>query len=609
MRLQTILLPTEEICNVEELYFHRRGAYLDFDGYFNLFQIAKRKRYTRITGLKLSLELEGCCEIRLMNNRTQIASYPLDAELRKLYEFEFPYVESDGVFWFSLKQESETAVPSIKGYFEGLCQEENPVNIVIDICTYRREAYVCRNMRSLVRRIYQNHDLEVRKHLQAFVIDNGQTLSQCGELQEILQTAEGKIRVFPNKNAGGAGGFTRGMIEALQLKEAEGFTHILLMDDDAIFDPDTFVRLYGFLSTLKPEYQDMTVGGNIIVEEFPYVQHACGEWFENYRIHARGAGVDLRQYENCTASSELEAEFDRTKKMYSGWWCCCYSLKVVREDNLPIPFFIHCDDIEYGMRNADRSIVFLNGIGAWHRGFDLTLSGTNIYYDLRNRMITQGLEQLKDEKKRAKIYAWKMLTSMLFRYRYQDAELVKQGTEDFLRGPKWLLATDADSYNGFIRSKAHKIQTMEALQQQMSQQETAAFESQYQEYMKDFQEKFLSCDRTIRRWKFLWKLATMNGWIFPHDRSLIAAISSVDTPLEGYRKKKLLLFEPFTRKGMLLEKSYRRLFQILPYYLQLSRRLNREYKQIMSEYRTQLPKLTNMTTWKEYLGLTNEGLD
>ena len=79
MRLQTILLPTEEICNVEELYFHRRGAYLDFDGYFNLFQIAKRKRYTRITGLKLSLELEGCSEIQLMNNRTQIASYSLEA--------------------------------------------------------------------------------------------------------------------------------------------------------------------------------------------------------------------------------------------------------------------------------------------------------------------------------------------------------------------------------------------------------------------------------------------------------------------------------------------------------------------------------------------------
>lgn len=609
MRLQTILLPTEEICNVEELYFHRHGEYLEFDGYFNLFQIAKRKRYTGITGLKLQLELAGYSEIRLMNDRKQIGSCPLDAGQRKRYTFDFPYGEADGVFWFALKRDTAVLEPFLQGYFEGICKETEPVNIVVDICTYRREPYVCRNMRSLVKGIYQNQDLEVRKHLQAFVVDNGQTLAQCTELQEILQAAEGKIKVFPNKNAGGAGGFTRGMIEALKRKEAEGLTHILLMDDDAVFDPDTFVRLYGFLSTLKPEYRDMTVGGNIIIEEFPYVQHACGEWFENYRIHARGAGLDLRQYESCTAPSELETEFDKTKKLYSGWWCCCYSLEVVREDNLPIPFFIHCDDIEYGMRNADRSIVFINGIGAWHRGFDLTLSGTNIYYDIRNRMITQGLEHLKGERKRAKIYVWKMLTSMLFRYRYQDAELVKQGTEDFLEGPQWLLTTDADIYNGVIREKAHQIQTMETMQQQMSQKEIEAFEAQYQEYMKDFQEKILFGDRTIRRWKFLWKLATMNGWIFPHDSSPIAGISAMDTPLAGYRKKKLLLFEPFTRKGMLLQKSYRRLFQILPYYLQLSRRLNREYETIMSAYQTQLPKLTNMTTWKEHLGLKNEGLD
>lgn len=606
MRLQSILLPTEDICNVEALYFHRNGDYLEFDGYFNLFQIAKRKRYTGITGLKLQLELEGYSEIQLMNNRKLIQRFSLNADQLKHYEFTFPYEKADGVFWFSLKQDTAAPAPFLQGYFEGVCKETEPVNIVVDICTYRREPYVCRNMRSLVKGIYQKQNLEVRKHLQAFVVDNGQTLAQCEELQELLEAAERKIKVFPNKNTGGAGGFTRGMIEALKRKEAEGLTHILLMDDDAVFDPDTFVRLYGFLSTLKPEYRDMTVGGNIIIEEFPYVQHACGEWFENYRIHARGAGLDLRQYESCTASSELETEFDKTKKLYSGWWCCCYSLEVVREDNLPIPFFIHCDDIEYGMRNADRSIVFINGIGAWHRGFDLTLSGTNIYYDIRNRMVTQGLEHLKGEKKRAKIYVWKMLTSMLFRYRYQDAELVKQGTEDFLEGPQWLLATDADRYNGIIRGKAHQIQTMETMQQQMSQKEIESFEAQYQEYMKDFQEKILSGDRTIRRWKFLWKLATMNGWIFPHDSSPIAGISAMDTPLAGYRKKKLLLFEPFTRKGMLLQKSYKRLFQILPYYLQLSRRLNREYEKIMSAYQTQLPKLTNMTTWKEYLGLKDE---
>ena len=179
MRLQTILLPTEEICNVEELYFHRHGEYLEFDGYFNLFQIAKRKRYTGITGLKLQLELEGYSEIQLMNNRKLIQRFSLNADQLKHYEFTFPYEKADGVFWFALKRDTAAPEAFLQGYFEGICKETELVNIVVDICTYRREPYVCRNMRSLVKGIYQNQDLEVRKHLQAFVVDNGQTLAQC----------------------------------------------------------------------------------------------------------------------------------------------------------------------------------------------------------------------------------------------------------------------------------------------------------------------------------------------------------------------------------------------------------------------------------------------
>ncbi|MFQ9704642.1 MAG: hypothetical protein ACLR0U_26825 [Enterocloster clostridioformis] len=41
---------------------------------------------------------------------------------------------------------------------------------------------------------------------------------------------------------------------------------------------------------------------------------------------------------------------------YSGWWCCCFSLNVVRSDNMPIPLFIHRDDIEFGLRNAKYGI-------------------------------------------------------------------------------------------------------------------------------------------------------------------------------------------------------------------------------------------------------------
>ena len=45
MRLQNIRFPEPDICREEELYFHRNGEWIDFNGYFNLFYIEKRKIY------------------------------------------------------------------------------------------------------------------------------------------------------------------------------------------------------------------------------------------------------------------------------------------------------------------------------------------------------------------------------------------------------------------------------------------------------------------------------------------------------------------------------------------------------------------------------------
>ena len=39
MRLQNIQLPDSDICAEEELYFHRNGDWIDFNGYFNLFYV------------------------------------------------------------------------------------------------------------------------------------------------------------------------------------------------------------------------------------------------------------------------------------------------------------------------------------------------------------------------------------------------------------------------------------------------------------------------------------------------------------------------------------------------------------------------------------------
>ena len=47
------------------------------------------------------------------------------------------------------------------------------------------------------------------------------------------------------------------MIEAIEEKERLGLTHVQLMDDDAVMDPELFVRAYGFLGMRKDEWEDI----------------------------------------------------------------------------------------------------------------------------------------------------------------------------------------------------------------------------------------------------------------------------------------------------------------------------------------------------------------
>ena len=90
IRLQTILQPTEGICEEQELFYHVNDNTEDYDGYFNLFYIEKRKRYTDIAGLRLNLRLRGYVSIILMHDRDVITSYELGHPY-ELREYSFDY--------------------------------------------------------------------------------------------------------------------------------------------------------------------------------------------------------------------------------------------------------------------------------------------------------------------------------------------------------------------------------------------------------------------------------------------------------------------------------------------------------------------------------------
>lgn len=602
IQLQSVLLPVEEVCTIPELYFCKSSHRIDFNGYFNLFYIEKRKKYTELKKLFLDICLYGFKELVIVHDGVDLDKVSLDSLSRQSYQIEFPLDRIDtGVFWFALIEDEQADDRFINGFFTTEMSPEhiNKVNIGIDICTFKRESYVARNLKQLKARILDQSTLDVSKHISIFIIDNGRTLDTCEPVQDIVRSCSKNITVFQNKNAGGAGGFTRGMIEILKAKQEKQFTHVLVMDDDAIIEPDLLVRIYGFLSTVKTEWREITVGGAMLREDYPYMLFCAGEWWERGAITNPEMHLDLREWKNATNSylTETGHEFDR----YSGWWCCCYSLDVVREDNLPIPLFIHHDDIEFGLRNQKAGVVFLNGVGVWHRGAELAFPGANIYYDTRNNLIEIALHQSTKCNKTAKKIMFRTIASAILRLKYKDALLAYRGLTDFLKGPQWLWEQQPDLLNSTIRSMTYQMQPIEQIKEELSEKEAASVQLQIQQYLDNYGIDTIVSSRTRKTKATLLHLLTFNGWLLPSNRAEVKVIFPTDSPFDTFRKRKVVLYEPTSGKSVILERNYRELIRVIGIYIKTLFALGSYFDSAVKNYRNNIDKFTNKKAWEEYL--------
>lgn len=605
MRLQNIRFPEPDICSEEELYFHRRGGWIDFDGYFNLFYIEKRKRYTNQETLTLHLEIKNCQMIRLMWNETVIREMELSGEPQTL-ELNFPYQDTEtGVFWFSVKPAEYTIndISNLTGWYEAECQKEKPVRIVAVVCTFKREPYVLRNLKSVLRFLEQPENESLK--LCYWLIDNGRTLSEHEEISRLVKEYPDVIRIIPNRNVGGAGGFTRGMIEAIEEKEHLELTHVQMMDDDAVMDPELFVRAYGFLGMRKDEWEDITLGGSLWREDFPYIQQAAGEWFRDFAVQNDFPLADLRETKTCTDPYMCEAVHEHTP--YSGWWCCCMSLNIVRGDNLPIPLFLHHDDIEFGIRNQDAGIVFLNGFGVWHKGFELTFPGVNTYYDVRNTLITTALTQ--PEKSRWEIvkWGWKRITVSVVEFRYGEMKLVYQAFRDFCKGPEWMYRVDAEKVNNWLREQVG-MGTLEGLQKELTKEEYDEISGQIQQYKDTYGvRKIKGYFSPLRKMTKFIKKATFNGWLLPANKKVVA-LSPIDPPFDAFRRNRIVLFEAFSGKCRLAKREYSKLVSAACMYISIGL-MNEKLVKAEKAYREGVEKITKMEAWKRYLSRKNESTE
>lgn len=596
MKLQSILFPEKHICTEETLYLHREEGFVLFDGFFNLFYLEKHHKYCRIDELTLELVISGVKSVKVYHDRDLILEQKIEIlapsgmdRLRgripsidddRRLSIKLPYAEYEkGVFWFKVEASDEQKSWSVQGHYEAkgnistlqdltgaASEKKQNVELAVNICTFRREHYVARNMRAL-RRWTESVDIDGRRpeaarHMHVFIVDNGKSLQDNAEFKEAaaeylvkdrtLNTTGSKfIQVIENANTGGCGGFSRGMLEAMDRKDELGLTHLLMMDDDAVFDPELFTRLYGFLALLRDENREITVGGALMREDYPFIQHAAGEWYGQFRVHNDHLMADLRSFETCTEDWMTSAvSRDGT---YGAWWCCCYHINAISKENLPLPLFVHHDDIQFGLKQKERGLVFLNGVNVWHQGFELVFPGVKQYYNMRNTLITSFLYEPQYLRKHLLKWALKRYIGMLISYRYADCEFVFRGLMDFLKGRKWLMDSDPEKLHGELMELYRQICPMEQVERIFGGQELAAIRERI---LADTKKISLETIREYyTRTRFgttAFKKLTFNGWFLPGDNE-IEVLSPFDSPWDTYRHKNVLLYEPGSGKACVVK--------------------------------------------------------
>lgn len=342
-----------------------KGEVLDFTTYFNSVSLKRWKRYTTIEKLQLVLHLKGHFQITFHLYDENKTVHTIEMETNgSVFTHSFPVDDLDGVLLgFSIQCLSEAGV-YMGGEWNGQFSQWNERKIGISITTFKREKYVKRTMKVL-------QDFQ-RDHpwLSVLVVDNGRTLQEIDEP---------KFRVVHNRNFGGSGGFTRGMIEYVEQGKVN---YVLLMDDDIVLEISALERTFSLLSGLKKEYKESFLSGAMLSLENPCIQYENTAAWRKIRLYGAGKNLNLINVKNLLKNEIVPSQ----KNRYGAWWFCCVPAQRIRDIGYPLPVFIKGDDMEYGIRNH-REVMSMNGIGVWHQSFLAKISPVVNYYSDRNMLI------------------------------------------------------------------------------------------------------------------------------------------------------------------------------------------------------------------------------
>jgi galactofuranosylgalactofuranosylrhamnosyl-N-acetylglucosaminyl-diphospho-decaprenol beta-1,5/1,6-galactofuranosyltransferase len=398
--------------------------------FFGRFPASYWQRWTSAGSVTVSATVTGSGHIRLMASDSEgeertVSSRRIDdgrAESVELTATLDKFVDGGGLW---LEFETTTGGLTIERVRWSVDSIRPRRSTAVVICTFNRADDCLATLQTLA------SDDEVAAELDAvYVVDQGTDTVESREgFAAVAERLGSTLRYVRQPNLGGAGGFTRGIYEALR-EDQNAQVNLLLMDDDIRLEPDTVVRMRGLADRAD---EPVIVGGQMLKLLHPDRLHVGAE---TVVLDILRAGLPVPDALTDADVSDEQQEI-RVDADYNAWWSCLIPSEVVAAVGYPLPLFFQWDDIELGLRarGAGFPTVTLPGAGVWHAEFSWkNWDDWSRYFSYRNSLITSALHSDFDRRSIA-IHLTKQLVEALVSMRYGLAALLIKGVEDFLKGP------------------------------------------------------------------------------------------------------------------------------------------------------------------------------
>jgi len=462
--LQPLVWPDPELCSERDLYLRLhgpsglslragqvhffKGTHLQFDTYFNLFNIGKW--YTHCGLKSVGLQLCGTGQVEL----TVFLAYPdrswgrLVSEVVTLtpdqpQRFDVPltnHTPETGILFFELRALQDGTL-DWAAWDTKQAPKRSPA-LTLAVTTFRREEAVAHTVERF-KAFAQGS--RIGDHLHMVVVDNGRS---AGIQSNAYVTA------IENENLGGAGGFARGLMAA----KDRGASHCLFMDDDAATPMDAIERTWSFLA-----YADdpgTAVAGAMISTRHAWAVWENGATFDGMCRPLHG-GTDLRDPVRVFAM-EYASTPRQPSNFYGGWWYFAFPVNEVK--HMPFPFFVRGDDVSFSLVH-DFNIVTLPGVVSFQESFTEKDSPLTWYLDLRSHLAHHLSLSSMDigRMPTLKIALWFWVRTLIACH-YETMAAVNLALEDVMRGPEFF-AKNADMATRRAQLGAlRKVETWQTMQ-------------------------------------------------------------------------------------------------------------------------------------------------